>query len=246
MGYADLHIHTTHSWDAYCTVSAILKQVRDHTDLDVFAITDHDEVNGALEALELAPYYGIEVIPGSEISTAEGHLLAIFIQQRIPAGLSLVETVLRVGELGGLCIAAHPNLRGSGLTSETIRRALALPEVARVLVGIEAFNAGLLFNESNRSTLELADGLDIAQVGGSDAHLAWMVGQGATEYPGSGAEDLRRALVNHTTRPMVGAQRGVPRLVRGWLSGYLLRKAGWVTSNQDPAAPLRLARLAHN
>ena len=95
MGKADLHIHTIYSWDGTCTVEAVLKQAAHTAELDVIAITDHDEIQGAQEAAELAPRYGIEVIPGSEISTADGHLLALFIPKKISAGLSVVETILR-------------------------------------------------------------------------------------------------------------------------------------------------------
>ena len=112
MGLADLHIHTLYSWDGIHSVSAVLRHVVDHTDLDVIAITDHDEVAGAWETIELAPAYGVEVDPGSEISTAEGHLLALFLKERVEPGLSLADTVLRVGEQGGLCIAVHPMARG--------------------------------------------------------------------------------------------------------------------------------------
>lgn len=129
MGKADLHIHTIHSWDGASTVPAVLKQASDTARLDVIAITDHDQFAGVLEALELAPRYGIEVVPGSEITTADGHLLALYIHHKIPAGLSLVETVLEVGRQGGLCIAAYPTTRGcSSLTGTTIRAALSIPE----------------------------------------------------------------------------------------------------------------------
>ncbi len=67
MGLADLHIHSIHSHDGTCTVSGILQYASTVADLDVIAITDHDEIDGAVEAVELAPEFGIEVIPGSEL-----------------------------------------------------------------------------------------------------------------------------------------------------------------------------------
>ncbi len=112
MGIADLHIHSIHIWDGTSTVSAILKKASHHLKLDVVAITDHDEIRGALEAVMLAPYYGIEVIPGTEISTRDGHLLGLFINKIIPPGLSLIDSLLRIGDLGGIAIAAHPSANG--------------------------------------------------------------------------------------------------------------------------------------
>lgn len=76
MGLADLHIHTTYSWDGTCIVEAVLKQAVCYAILDVVAITDHNTIAGAVKAVALAPLYGVQVIPGSEISTREGHVLA--------------------------------------------------------------------------------------------------------------------------------------------------------------------------
>jgi predicted metal-dependent phosphoesterase TrpH len=245
MGKADLHVHTIYSWDGTASVSAVLKQAVDVAGLDVIAITDHDEIAGALEAMTLAPAYGIEVIPGCEITSADGHVLALFINQRVPPGLSLVETARRVGELGGLCIAAHPSARGtSSLQPETIRQALADPEAARSLVGIEVYNGGLIHRRSNPLALELAETLQVAQVGNSDAHTLDMVGQGATRFDGRSALDLYLALKSGQTQAIVN--RPVPpwHIIRNWLSSYLLRSAGWVMWSAHPQAPLKLHRLA--
>ena len=157
MGFADLHIHTTHSWDGTSTVSVVIKKAASQLRLDVIAITDHDEVTGSLEALELAPSYGIEVIPGSEISTAEGHLLALFIWKNIPKRLSLIETLLQIGEQGGIAIAAHPAKRAiNSLAPEAIRAALQHPDASRILVGIEVYNAGLFHRGINDTAQRLA------------------------------------------------------------------------------------------
>lgn len=240
MGLADLHIHTLYSWDGTSTVSAVLKQVRQHTALDVIAITDHDRIIGALEALEMAPQYCLEVIPGCEISTAQGHLLAYFISQPIPKGRSLVETVLRVGDLGGLCVAPHPSVRlASGLSPQTIRLALKDPDVARVLVGIEVYNAGLVNQGANRVARVLAQGLPVAQVGNSDAHLLWMIGRGATYFSGNRAQDLRLALEERTTQAVKGPACHTSRIASDWITRILLRKVGLVSWNAGPQAPIR-------
>jgi len=244
MGLADLHIHTIHSWDGTCAVSAVL-QYASHIGLSVIAITDHDEIRGSLEAVELAPAFGIEVVPGSEISTAEGHVLALFIRQRMPAGLSLIETILRVGDLGGLCIAAHPMARVSGsLSAGAVYHALRHPQVARTLVGVEAYNSGLVYGQSNRAAQALAQTLPVAQVGNSDAHMLWMIGRGATEFGGNTADHLRRALEARATRVVKGQPCPAVRTIGTWVPRYLLRRAGWVDWTPAPNISPRLSRLA--
>jgi predicted metal-dependent phosphoesterase TrpH len=209
MGLADLHIHTIYSYDGTASVPAVLAQAK-QVGLDVIAITDHDEVKGALKAFELAPQFGIEVIPGIEITTAEGDLLALFVTEKITPGLSLIETILKVGEAGGICIAPHPMARGAGMKSlsgPSIIRALDHPRTSRILMGIETYNATALDRESNLLAQKLwAECPESAQVGNSDAHILRAIGTGATEFLGHTAADLLDAL-------WVGAtdvRRGVP------------------------------------
>jgi hypothetical protein len=200
MGKADLHIHTTHSHDGTATVPAVLEHVTRHTDLNIIAITDHDAVDGALEALRLAPRYGIEVIPGSEVTTAEGHLLALFVTEPIPPRLSLEATVEAIAAQGGIAIAAHPGGRWKGCLGEpALRRALACPGIADTLLGIETFNASLPYLNTNRLAFSIARRLPLSTVGNSDAHMLWMIGLGATAFPGRSAADLRRALQSGRT-----------------------------------------------
>jgi len=243
MGLADLHMHTLYSWDGTSTVAAILKQALERTNLDVIAITDHDCLTGALEALELAPLYGIDVIPGCEISTAQGHLLAYFINQPIPSGLSLIETVLRVGELGGLCVAAHPSDKMSNsLHPQVITDALQDADVARVLVGIEVYNVGIEHKSGNANAKTLANSLPVAQVGNSDAHMLWMVGRGSTYFHGCTANSLRYALENRTTIAIAGPSSKPASVLSHWLARYLLRRVGLVAWNAGPQYPIRFGR----
>lgn len=243
MGIADLHIHTTYSWDGLSDVRAVLKQAAHHCYLDVIAITDHDEIRGALEALEYAPEYGIEVIPGIEVSTREGHLLALFVTQMIPANLSLLETLQRVANLGGIAIAAHPMMRNDySLSAESLYRAAAHPEARKILVGIETYNGGLVFNHSNTSARLLARKLNLSAVGNSDAHLVSMIANGVTAFEGKTRQDLRQALISGKTRAIRQRAFGLRGFMLRWLPAYLLRRAGWVVSNPVPADPLRLVR----
>ena len=77
MGLADIHIHTIYSYDATTTVRGVLKQASS-SGLNVIAITDHNDIRGAFDARELASQYNLEVIPGVEVNTRDGHLLAMF------------------------------------------------------------------------------------------------------------------------------------------------------------------------
>ena len=192
--------------------------------LDVIAITDHDEIAGALKAMELASAYGVEVIPGIEITTADGDLLAFFITEKVDAGLSLVETVLRVRELGGACIAPHPMAGGMGMKSlsgRTILNALRNPQVAETLIGIEAYNATALDRISNHYARVLANRLEIAHVGNSDAHVVDAIGLGATEFEGSSAADLLAALKNKTTKVRKQNEWSAFRVISSWGIRYV-------------------------
>jgi hypothetical protein len=197
MGLADLHIHTIHSYDGTASVPAVLARAK-HVGLDVIAITDHDEIKGALRAFDLAPLFGIEVIPGMEITTAEGDLLALFITEAIPPRLPLIETILKVGEAGGICIAPHTMARRTDMKNSNglpIFRALDHPVASRILIGIETYNATALDREGHLYAEKLwSEYPRLAQVGNSDAHLVQAIGSGATEFSGKTAAHLLDAL----------------------------------------------------
>jgi predicted metal-dependent phosphoesterase TrpH len=245
MGFADLHIHSIYSHDATGSIPAILKFVADHTHLNVIALTDHDSLRGNAEAVQQAPRYGLEVIPGCEISTADGHLLALFIKDPIPAGLSLIESALRVGDQGGLCVVPHPMARGtSSVNMVSLRRALTVPPLAKVLVGVEIYNGGLVYTRSNQTVRAMAHTLPLAQVGNSDSHILSTIGQGSTEFPGRSAVELREALLARTTIPHEGVGLTGIRALREWAPRFVLRKLGWVAWNASPEAPLKMVRLS--
>lgn len=223
MGLADLHMHTIYSYDGTATVASVLRRARE-AGLSVIAITDHDEIAGALEALGLSHLYGLEIIPGIEVSTAEGDLLALFVTERVPKGRSLVETVLRVRELGGVCIAPHPCARGMGMKSlsvSTILRALQIREVAETLIGIEVYNATALDRAGMAAARLLASRFNLALVGSSDAHVLDAIGLGATDFAGTTAADLLSALRSGQTRVRRQKEWSAVRILGSWLFHYI-------------------------
>ncbi len=223
MGLADLHLHTIYSYDGTASLPAVLSRAK-QLGLDVIAITDHDEISGALKAVEISPIYGVEVIPGIEITTAEGDLLALFITEKVDAGLSLVETILKVRELGGVCIAPHPMAGGMGmksLSARSILKALRNPQVAETLIGIETYNGTSIDRMSNHYAFILACQLDITQTGSSDAHITDTMGFGATEFDGKTAADLLIALKNGRTTVRKQKEWSAFKIISSWGMRYV-------------------------
>ena len=109
-GRADLHIHTTVS-DGLFTPRQLLEHVARSGSLDVVAITDHDRIDGSLWAYARRNNYPFDIVPGVEVSSAEGHILALWVFEPIPAGLSMAETAAAIHQQGGIAILAHPYFR---------------------------------------------------------------------------------------------------------------------------------------
>lgn len=223
MGLADLHMHTIYSYDGTASVLAVLTRAK-QIGLDVIAITDHDEIAGSLKAWELAPKYGVEVIPAIEITTAEGDLLAFNIMQKIPRDLPLIETILRAGELGGFCIAPHPMAGGLGmksLSAYSILKALRSPGVAQTLIGIETYNATTIDKMSNHYASILGSRLDLAKTASSDAHILETIGLGATVFEGHTAQDLIKALKSGNVEQHKQKEWNSVYILGSWATHYV-------------------------
>lgn len=245
MGKADLHIHTSYSFDSSISVPAVLEWAASIAELDLIAITDHDELDGALEAVQRGPEFGIEVIPGCEISTRDGHLLGLFLEKPVPPGLSMLETVMRVGDQGGLCVIAHPTaILAHGASRETIVDILRHPDARQVLVGLETVNTGLFFQFTNHKAQSINAEVRLSPTGSSDSHVVWTIGLGYTEFAGHTAQDLRSALTTGATSAHSLLERHSPGYWANHVAHRMLRKLGWVTWMPEPNANFVLRRLA--
>ncbi|WP_322796080.1 PHP domain-containing protein [Tepidiforma sp.] len=226
MGKADLHLHSRAS-DGLASIEQLLEYVEHCTDLDVIAVTDHEDVRGGLRAQELAARrgYRFEVIPGAEVTTLQGHVLALFIERDPPSFRGVEFTLGMIHDAGGLAIAPHPL---SWLTRSIGERTLnTLAERSEAGVGFDAIEVANA-SPAGRRTAQRAARLNaerwgLATVGSSDAHHLEHVGAGWTEFPGRSAADLRAALLSGTTRgAMLPAAKAVPagRAALGLAWGY--------------------------
>jgi len=193
---ADLHIHT--QWSDGDDLDKVLQAAME-LNLDAIAITDHDEIEGALEARRRVHRRRLRlaVIPGCEISSREGHIGALFVMKKIPKNLSAAETIEQIHQAGGIAVAHHP------YSPKWIDRIVGLPLGCGDLIkslpfdAVEATNAvpgkGVKYNI--RAIEEMKNHhIRVAVTGSSDAHHARFVGKGRTYYSGNqGALSLRKA-----------------------------------------------------
>lgn len=199
----DPHVHTDASHDCSTPLEDVLAAA-DEADLDAVAITDHDAIGTSLRAVERAPEYGLVAVPGVEVSTADGHLLALFVTERPPAGKSLHDTVGWVRARNGVAIVPHPfQVSRHGVR----KRRLADCDVD----GLETYNAQSLTGVQNRRAGRYARRADVAPIGASDAHSAGTIGRAFTVLECSPAVSraqgnvtaraVRTALLEGETRP---------------------------------------------
>ncbi len=181
--FADFHIHSHHSKDCVMPVADILERARE-VGLDVVAITDHNSVEGGLEARELADRFGLRVIVGEEVKTSEGEVIGLFLQRTIPGGMSFAETIAAIKEQGGIVYVPHPFDRLHTIPSPQVLRA----NVADIDV-IEVFNSRLAFPRFNELAERFAHRYRIPAAAGSDAHVLPGIGTafcGIDDFEGPG------------------------------------------------------------
>jgi predicted metal-dependent phosphoesterase TrpH len=196
----DPHIHTLAS-DGISDVETILKFAMARG-LDAISITDHERIDAAVAAKAIAEDRGlpIEVIVGEEISTRGGHLIGLFMKERIRPWHSLKKSVAMIHEQGGLAILAHPLPPYLNCASErSIRNLMGEADPIFHPDALEGFNPTTARMRWSHKASALAEELGIAAVAGSDAHKASNVGTTVTIFTGESVADLRAALLARDT-----------------------------------------------
>lgn len=168
----DLHMHTDHSGDCATPVDVLLQTARDRG-LGAIAITDHNEVSGALEARKIAEQMGdIKVIVAEEVKTAEqGEVIGLFLEEKIPKGLTMAETIAEIRRQGGLVYVPHPFDRFHSVPDYE-----HLLDIVEEIDLLEVFNPRVAVTAFNEEAVRFATKYRIVPAAGSDSHVAQGLG----------------------------------------------------------------------
>ncbi|HET9152670.1 MAG TPA: PHP domain-containing protein [Solirubrobacterales bacterium] len=168
----DLHMHTDHSGDCATPVDVLINTARDRG-LGAIAITDHNEVSGALEARRLAEGLGdIKVIVAEEVKTAEqGEVIGLFLEEKIPKGLTMAETIREIRAQGGLVYVPHPFDRFHSVPDYE-----HLLDIVEEIDLLEVFNPRVALTSFNEEAVRFATKYRIVPAAGSDSHVAQGLG----------------------------------------------------------------------
>ena len=162
--HVDLHMHTDHSHDCATPVDRLLETAKEQG-LGAVAITDHIEISGALEARDRAD--GIKVIVAEEVKTADqGEVIGLFIEELIPRGLTLAETIAEIRRQGGLVYVPHPFDRLHAVPDYE-----HLLDVVEDIDAIEVFNPRVAMKSFNEEAARFAAKYRIPAGAGSDSHV---------------------------------------------------------------------------
>lgn len=185
----EFHCHTSASPDSLVSPSALVRAAR-RRGIDRLIITDHNTTDGAREARAIDPDL---VIIGEEIMTTRGEILAAFVAETIPPGLSPLETIQRLKDQGAFISVSHPfdSLRKGGWLEPD------LLEILPAVDAIETYNSRCMLPQFNWRAAEFARKHGLARTVGSDAHAAFEVGRSRMLLdPFSDAEGLRQVIRN--------------------------------------------------
>jgi predicted metal-dependent phosphoesterase TrpH len=180
----DFHCHSNFSRDSL-TKPEMLVKMGLRKGLDRIVVTDHNTIDGALEAYRLDP---IHIIVGEEIMTTQGEILAAYVQENIPAGLHPLETIQILRDQGSFISISHPfdHMRNGSWSVEDILSIIPFVDA------IEGFNARIMTRDANKKALFFAKEHDLALTAGSDAHAAFELGAASVWLdPFNNVDDLK-------------------------------------------------------
>jgi predicted metal-dependent phosphoesterase TrpH/glycosyltransferase involved in cell wall biosynthesis len=169
--HVDLHMHTDHSSDCATPVETLLATARE-VGLGAIAITDHNEISGALAAREIADDFGVRVIVAEEVKTAEqGEVIGLFLEEKIPRGLTMAETIAAIRAQGGLVYVPHPFDRLHSVPDYE-----HLLDIVEEIDILEVFNPRVTLTAFNEEAERFATKYRIVPGAGSDSHVAQGLG----------------------------------------------------------------------
>lgn len=219
-------------------IPELLAYVEEQTDLSIIAIAEHDDLGAAVAAYEAwsRGRYRFEVILAEEVTTLEGHLLALFIEEPVASLKPLEPTLEAVHRQGGLCVIPHPM---SWLTRSVGQR--TIERILRDGADGAAFD-GIEFGQSPaaRVTRKKAQRLNrecyhLPELGGSDAHFLEAIGSARTVFEGTTGGELRTAIESGTTQAEDGRypslrELGLRRVIQQQWRGIRVtpRRMGWL------------------
>jgi predicted metal-dependent phosphoesterase TrpH len=195
---ADLHLHTNLG-DGTASPQRLL-EVAKRRGLKVIAVTDHDHMEGCKRVQELIDRgeSDIELIWGCEVTTRQGHFLGLFMKRPVKFLTHVEAAIEAIKEQGGLCVIPHP--MGRLVPSLGRRKIEELLTRGYGIDGIELYNPSPANASMREQVKQLNSQWGFAGTGSSDAHFWQHIGAGYTLFPGSTAEDVRQAILNHTSR----------------------------------------------
>lgn len=193
----DPHIHSIYSGDAKGTPRQIIKRAI-FAGLDAIAITDHDTMQGSKVAeKEAKDFKNIIIVPGMEISTSKGHILALGIQDEIKKGVPPQEAIDKIREQGAVAIVPHPFVR--------YREGLFVNIQDLKVDAIETLNSRYIFGYSNWRARKLAKERNLPMIGSSDAHFVAAIGSCFTQVDSEpNTDDILSAIKKGKTKPRGG------------------------------------------
>ncbi len=207
----DMHIHTTYSPDGTVDPIDVLK-IAKKRGFTAVAITDHNEIKGAIKARKSGI---IEVIIGEEVSTNSGHVLAYNIDCHIPRGLSVEETIDNIHDCGGIAVIAHPYRFWSGVGEKEVIRNI------EKLDGIEIFNSRCKKSSNAKAKRLWEENKErgVLYTAGSDAHFNYEIGRAGLIYEDDVFESIRKgkAKVFGSFRSRKGTLKYVKKAVSEWI-----------------------------